>query len=101
MKHSIAAGLAVFFMAAAALPAAAQMACLPEAALIKGLGKYEEQRKRVGISKDGSAIFELWLNSQTRTFTMTVRSVNQPKVLCIVAAGIDWHDASDIEGEDT
>ena len=86
---AITVGIGAFLPAPA--QAQAQMACGTRDSIVEKLGeKYGEAR--IGLGLEGStAIFEVWVSAETRTWTILKTT---PKGLtCVMAVGSDWQDA--------
>ena len=52
--------------------------------------KYGEHVRAVGITT-GERQLRIYVNPITGTFTVAILNPHRPKILCIVAAGTDWH----------
>lgn len=59
-------------------------------------GEYEEQVLGAGLSESGEEIIQLWLNTETGTFTIT--SFKQGRI-CTIVSGTRWEVIK--PGEDT
>lgn len=57
------------------------------------INSYGEHRKGAGLS--GEAVFELYLNTATRGWTILATGTNG--VTCVVAAGTHWERAATVE----
>lgn len=90
MKPLLIAALAIL----SAVPAQAQTACGPRDGLMKMLaGKYQEQRRGMGLLADGAGMVEVF-RSASGSWTIVISHVRGPAAgtACIAAAGEDWHD---------
>lgn len=90
--------LAASLIALSALPASAQMACGPRAAIVAALAaKYHETRSGVGLSSRG-AIIELFVSEQG-TWTMLLSGPGG--MSCVVETGTNWEgQPPKVKGED-
>jgi hypothetical protein len=82
--------LAAFFVAAAALPAAAQDGCTDRTDIVKHLAqKFSETPTATGLSVNGGVI-EILMSEGGRSWTIIITMPNGST--CLVAAGKHWEN---------
>jgi hypothetical protein len=78
--------IAILGALALATPATAQGVCMPRDVAQRGLaGEFGELRQSGGITHNGKAVFEMYGNAETGTWTMLVTTPDG--VSCFVASG--------------
>lgn len=82
----------VFGAAALAPPAWAQMTtCLPRETLVEGLEANHGERLTGGGLQNSRQVIEIWSSDDSGSFTVFV--TNAGGLSCIIASGVNWHNA--------